>query len=92
MSKAMCRNCKDILESKHRHHFVVCKCRRESDELNHKFREKLEEYRNEGMQITDGQIHLACCAFEEIMGHGLFLDGGDDYLRYGGNMDDVEIL
>lgn len=92
MSKAMCRNCKEILESRHRHEFVVCKCRRESDELNYKFRQKLEEYRSEGLSITDNQIHLACCAFEEIIGHGMFLDGGDDYLRCGGNVDDIEIL
>lgn len=92
MSKAMCRNCKEILESKYRHDFVVCKCRRESDELNGKFRETLKRYQKEGMQMTEGQIHLACCAFEEIIGHGMFLDGGDDYLRYGGNIDDVEIL
>jgi hypothetical protein len=26
MSKAKCLDCEDILESKHRHHFVKCKC------------------------------------------------------------------
>jgi len=26
MSKAICSECGDIIESKHRHDFVVCKC------------------------------------------------------------------
>ncbi len=26
MNRAQCRNCKDIIESKHVHDFVVCKC------------------------------------------------------------------
>ncbi len=25
-NKAQCRKCKDIIESKHRHDFVACKC------------------------------------------------------------------
>lgn len=41
MSKAQCKLCNDIIESKHQHDFVECKC---------------------------GEI---------------FLDGGDEYLRFG---------
>jgi hypothetical protein len=44
MSKAQCLDCLDILESKHRHDFVKCKCEK------------------------------------------AFLDGGDDYIRAGGNI------
>ena len=44
MSRAQCLDCEDILESKHRHHFVKCQC------------------------------------------GNSFLDGGDDYVRGGGNL------
>ena len=44
MSKGQCLDCEDILESKHRHDFVKCKC------------------------------------------GNSFLDGGDDYMRGGGNL------
>jgi hypothetical protein len=44
MSKAQCLDCEDILESKHRHDFVKCRC------------------------------------------GNAFLDGGDDYIRGGGNL------
>jgi hypothetical protein len=44
MSKGQCLDCEDIIESKHRHDFVKCKC------------------------------------------GNSFLDGGDDYIRGGGNL------
>lgn len=56
MSKARCKNCEDIVESKTRHEWVCCSC----------FRLRI------GMP------------------HGFFLDGGDDYIRVGGNQDDIE--
>ncbi len=92
MSKAKCLNCKQIIESKHQHDFVQCKCRSQSDDLNNSFREKLYEYRAEGLKINEGQVHLSCCAFEEIIGHGIFLDGGDQYFRCGGKIEDIKIL
>lgn len=87
MSKAKCLNCKQIIHSKYRHDFVTCKCRRKSDEMNHRFRKKLEEYVNDGLQMSENHIHLACCAFEEVMGTGILLDGGDIYCRYGGKLE-----
>lgn len=42
-NRARCRKCKDVIESLHRHHFVICKC---------------------------GEI---------------FVDGGKEYLRRGGD-------
>ncbi len=50
-NKAQCKNCLDIIESKHVHDFVTCSC----------FQDK-----------------LACT--------GIFLDGGKEYLRRGGNL------
>ena len=47
-NQAKCRKCKDVIESKHRHDFVSCKC---------------------------GSI---------------FVDGGNDYIRRGGNPEDFE--
>ena len=55
MSRAKCRKCKAVIESRSRHDFVVCNC---------KMKKK----------------------------HGIFLDGGSAYLRYGGNMNDFEWL
>lgn len=48
--KIKCLKCGDIIESKHRHHFVMCSCR-------------------------------AC-----------FVDGGDDYLRIGGDFSKMRII
>ena len=57
MNKARCKNCGDVLHSKHRHDWVCCRC-----------------FRN-----TDGRT-------------GIFIDGGDDYCRVGGNPDHYENL
>ena len=56
MSKAKCLHCNTIIESKHRHDFVVCKC------------------------------------FSEAKNKGIFLDGGNEYLRSGGNMEHFKLL
>lgn len=48
-NRARCKKCGTVLESKHRHDFVACRC-------------------------------------------GNFVDGGLDYLRRGGNPDDLEDL
>ena len=47
---ARCRRCRTVIESRHRHDFVVCSCQ------------------------------------------AIFVDGGRDYLRSGGNPDDFELL
>jgi hypothetical protein len=47
MSKLKCRKCEDVIESKHRHDFVWCKCK------------------------------------------SIFVDGGNDYLRCGGDMKNI---
>ena len=55
--KARCRNCLEVIESKHSHDWVSCSC------------------------------------FENKMGtQGIFIDGGDDYGRYGGNIQNLEWL
>lgn len=48
--KIQCNKCKDIIESKHVHDFVRCKCQ------------------------------------------AIFVDGGDEYLRYGGFPEDIKFL
>jgi len=54
-NKAKCKNCGDIIESKHRHDFVACSC------------------------------------FENEEGNkGIFVDGGNDYWRYGGDLKNFE--
>lgn len=50
MSKILkCKKCGDIIQSKHRHDMVWCKC------------------------------------------HSIAIDGGDDYFRWAGNKDDIEV-
>jgi hypothetical protein len=53
-NRAKCANCGDIIESKHRHDWIACKC-----------------FRNE-LKTT-----------------GFFIDGGNDYCRIGGNIDNL---
>ena len=55
MSKAKCKNCGDIIESKHRHDCVWCSC-----------------FTNEENTT------------------GIFIDGGNDYHRGGGNINNIE--
>lgn len=50
-NKAQCANCKDVIESTHRHDFVACSCFSNTPECT-----------------------------------GIFVDGGREYLRSGGNM------
>jgi hypothetical protein len=57
INKAKCKNCLDIIESKHRHDFVTCSC-----------------YTN-----------TAECT-------GIFIDGGQEYLRGGGNLGNLIYL
>jgi len=56
MSKARCKNCGDVIESKHRHDFVTCGC------------------------------------YDEDKNTGIFLDGGDDYVHSGGNLEHFELI
>jgi hypothetical protein len=57
MSRAKCKNCGDIIESRYRHDWVCCSCFNAKENKT-----------------------------------GIFIDGGEDYLRMGGNLDNVEIL
>lgn len=97
MSKAKCKNCKTIIESKSRHHFVVCKCFQESTDKENNFRNKLLDYLEEYTNKFEDKdvatfIHIACCAFNKTVSRGVFLDGGNDYSRCGGNLGDFEWL
>ena len=53
-NKIQCKNCGDVIESKHRHDWVACSC-----------------FKNE----EDNQ--------------GVFVDGGTDYLRRGGKLENI---
>ena len=49
-AKLQCNKCKDIIESKHVHDFVECKC------------------------------------------GAIFVDGGDEYCRFGGEIEDIKFM
>ncbi len=54
MNRAKCRNCGDLLHSKHRRDFVTCKCFTNTEDCT-----------------------------------GIFIDGGDEYLRGGGQLENI---
>lgn len=79
MSKAKCMNCRDVIESKHVHDRVSCSCRKRSDNVAQRFSELLSAVmKSEGEQLSHHQI---CCVFEEVIGTGFSLDGGDEYVK-----------
>jgi hypothetical protein len=91
VSKAKCKNCGDIIESKHRHDFVTCTCRQTADRMIKTFSDTLTQYEKDGlMELSFTQRHLATCAFETAVGRGIFLDGGNEYYRWGGNLADFD--
>lgn len=104
-NRAKCRNCGDIIESKHGHDFVTCKCH---VEWNNKHHELLEEF------ITETEKYTMCGKEYELNHydydsfyadprrvelqknmHGFSLDGGKGYgsehlgTRCLGNFDDI---
>ena len=79
MNKAKCRHCGDIVHSKHRHDFVTCKCFNDSAEAVRRFQEQM------GGEWTDDVQK-----YSDAHRTGFFLDGGDEYCRYGGNFDHIE--
>ena len=87
MTKAKCKNCRNIVESKHRHDFVSCSCRVKSNKLTEQLIEALGRLKDEHGKLDE---HLIYCAFEEVIGHGFSLDGGNDYTRVIGKLSDYE--
>jgi hypothetical protein len=77
-NKAKCRNCGDIIESKTRHDFVMCKCYRESQRRVNHFKEKHKKVDKVYWDFVNGNLT------------GFFLDGGRDYVRCGGNFEHIE--
>lgn len=81
MSKAQCKNCGDIVESKTRHDFVACSCFQET-------KARVRSMETENPTVTRQEI----VAFASSIQRGFYLDGGKDYLRVGGNFGDIKWL
>lgn len=101
MNKAKCKNCGDTIESRYRHEFVTCKCYKEYTQATHDYMDK--HYTLGAKTITlsgkpftiydyDYQGAYADPVYMDLVNnsHGFFLDGGQEYCRYGGNFDDIE--
>jgi hypothetical protein len=86
--KYKCRNCGDVLESKHRHDWVSCSCFVSSNRSSEKIVELLEE--RAPAELSDYLTHQIRCAIAEVIGTGFYVDGGQDYTRVGGNINDIE--
>lgn len=78
---AKCKNCKDIVESKHEHDFVACSCYAESQA-------KFQDWCNSHPEAT----HEERCDWNRKNSRGFFIDGGAYYIRRGGNLQDIEEL
>lgn len=69
-NRAKCRNCGDIIESKHRHDFVSCSCMIE-------FEEKCRQYQYDNIEAT----HVEVCRFAARHCKGISIDGGLEYSK-----------
>jgi hypothetical protein len=81
MSKAKCKNCGDVVESKTRHDWQSCSCFHETEVLVARLSERLLAAKSE---------HAMHCILQEELGRGFFIDGGSEYCRCGGNLEDME--
>ncbi len=93
MTKYKCKNCNDVIESQHTHDFVSCSCFKETKRLVDEIATKVVEYIKDKKIDESGPFnlhHYVSCAVNDIMIHGFFVDGGHDYCRYGGNINDME--
>jgi len=81
MSKARCKNCGDVVESKTRHDFVTCTCFQET-------RATVRAMEGENPEAT----HRELVALASGIQRGFYLDGGKDYTKVGGNFTDIEWL
>lgn len=82
-NSAKCRNCGDEIESKFKWNFVVCSCYKISDEAVHKISQS-------EMYTKKGLLRKSYVKFIHSL-HGIFVDGGKDYMRHGFyNVDDYE--
>ena len=96
-NRAQCRNCGDILESKHRHDMVTCTCFSASSA-------KLDDYSKKYVKpgTKFGSLHVEIDydnlykdpEYKNLQDNfrGFFLDGGSDYCRIGGNYKDIKWL
>ena len=81
---ARCKNCGDVIESTHRHDFVSCKCHKEAEYLMEHF---------SGKKYTrDGSVTAEYRDYINKVSTGIFVDGGKEYLRRGGNFAHLEDL
>lgn len=89
---ATCTNCNDNLESKHVHDFVCCSCRTKYNEAASKFRDNVikgfKELGAFGEELIDDWrvLYVIMSSLAEHFGTGIFIDGGQEYQRGGGNM------
>lgn len=93
VNKAQCKNCGDIIQSKNRHDFVACSCYVSTDKACEEFKLQLfKEQRikpefkcwSELNEINKDRFFTFCKEHQR----GIFIDGGTNYYRYGGNLRD----
>jgi len=89
MSKAKCKNCNTIIESVYRHDFVSCICRTQHLQQAMQFQAILDEFLSIGTNIT---AHIAAVAFDEVIGCGISIDGGGDYIKITGKLEHYEFI
>lgn len=85
-NRAKCKNCGDIIESKHQHDFVTCTCFEEGKKRTSEYAEKhhctgyvRNEYLNLDMPEIDHKSLYEDPKYKQLCkdwGRGFFLDGG----------------
>ena len=102
MSKARCKNCKDVIESRYRHEFVTCTCYKKGQALLKAYDDKhyIIEYENYTLSSGDSRTFpkynydamYADLVRKDIIDNlrGFHLDGGEDYCKFGGTVADIE--
>lgn len=80
-NRAECANCGDIIESRHRHEFVSCKCMQECNKLHKKVNKQFTDMFGEGWEQDYWSEYLN--AVDKVGNTGIFIDGGLDYIRRG---------
>lgn len=93
-NKAKCRNCGDVVESKHRHDFVSCKCYIKSDIKTEKALTTARKYvkNSSSAVVSDDAWHIIACAIRTHYITGFSLDGGSECKRIVGREKDAEYL
>ncbi len=84
LNSAQCLNCLDVIVSKHRHDYVICKCRNICLNMQERFK---------GVKVKkNGFWTKRFLDFVKNNHFGIAIDGGIDYIKVSGNFNHYKSL